>query len=211
MGKKKDLPILKICILGDKNVGKYSLGQQYAKGWIEPKDTNGAASAYCPTKTFEFEKKKFDVKVQICEVTENEEQLDNCDGLALVFSVTDKSSFTYVNTLFKQLREKFGKSSQNGAGETNGEVIGEQAESGLSIPVILIGNKVDDAKLERQVESDDAKSLCKELSCLNFFETAALCNADVPKAFNCLLSEVARRRMESEPEVTPSKSCCVIM
>ena len=41
MGKKKELPSIKVCIVGSKNVGKYSLGQQFAKGWIEPKDSNG--------------------------------------------------------------------------------------------------------------------------------------------------------------------------
>ena len=40
MGKKKDLPLIKVCVIGGEGVGKYSLSQQYAKGWIEPKETN---------------------------------------------------------------------------------------------------------------------------------------------------------------------------
>ena len=169
-----------------------------------------AESAFCPTKTVEFEGRKFEVTVQIITDMDNEEQLSNCDGLALVFSISDKSSFTYLNSLFKQLREKFGNSPQNGVHEQNGEIeIIEQTQQSLSIPVILIGNKIDDAKLERQVESDDAKSLSTKLSCIDFFETAALCNADVPKAFNCLLSEIARRK--PAPEIGSTNSCCVII
>jgi len=167
----------------------------------------GSASAYCPTKVVDVEGKKFEVKVQICSNTDNEEQLENCDGLAVVFSITDKSSFSYINTLFKQLREKFTSNQQNG----NGEIIPDKSNSGLSIPVVLIGNKVDEAKLSRAVELDDAKSLAQELSCVGVFETAAICNADVPKAFGCLVKEVAAQKKESTPEVQPTKACCVII
>ena len=171
----------------------------------------GSATAFCPTKVVEVEDKKFEVQVQICTNMDNEEQLDNCDGLALVFSITEKSSFTYLNTLSKQLREKFPSSPQNGVHEQSAEVIGDKSNSGLSIPVVLIGNKIDDAKLSRAVELDDAKALSQDLSCVGFFETAAICNADVPKAFGCLVTEVAARKQTNAPEVKPTKACCVII
>lgn len=40
MGKKKEIQSIKVCVIGGEGVGKYSLSQQFAKGWIEPKETN---------------------------------------------------------------------------------------------------------------------------------------------------------------------------
>ena len=40
MPKKKPAPEIKILVVGAKSVGKYSLGHQFAKGWISPR-TNG--------------------------------------------------------------------------------------------------------------------------------------------------------------------------
>ena len=40
MGKPKTFPKIKICVVGDKNVGKYALGQQFANGWIQPREDN---------------------------------------------------------------------------------------------------------------------------------------------------------------------------
>ena len=136
-----------------------------------------------------------------------------------MFSVTEKSTFTHVNALFKKLHEKFNDKPQNGVHKQDpdqtstdkpSEVI-EDANASLSVPVILVGNKVDDAKLSRQVETEEAKSLSEKLACCGFFETSAICNADVPKAFNTLLEEIVKRKGDDIPIEKSTNACCVII
>ena len=148
------------------------------------------------------------------------EQIKDCDGVVLVFSVTDKSSFTWATTAIEKLEEKFkGRPKENGLPDQNGDGGAQETnkkneqdgDNRNVIPVILVGNKVDDAKLSREVEEDSAKSLSEKFSCAGFFETAALCNADVPKAFNCLLSEIGENMKDPEEPIKPSNACCIIV
>ena len=147
----------------------------------------------------------------------------------LIYSVTDKASFDYVSTAYKVLSGKLSNASnlRNGIHAPNGKDKSQKPDSKpeetietptakpsgncrVNVPVILVGNKVDDAKLARDVEFETAKSLSEELLCIGTFETAAECNADVPKAFSCLLNEIANRKPDSG-KIKQTNACCVII
>nr|CAB3265350.1 ras-related protein Rab-10-like [Phallusia mammillata] len=184
---------------------------------------------------------KYEVKVSVCKdigQTENQDVKGN-DGAVLVYSVVDKKSLTYLKTVaFQKLHDSLGASDKTAAKDTNGTDVnqspqqqsagadgsgkeiaetptGQPDEVGLSVPVILVGNKVDDAKLSRAVESEDGEALSKELCCVGFYETAATCNANVPKAFERLLNEIVTQRLSVEDStdkpVKPTNACCVVM
>ena len=61
-----------------------------------------------------------------------------------------------------------------------------------SIPMIILGNKID---LERQVEKDEADDLAKRLSC-EYLETSAKTGENVEIAFE----KIARACLESSKE-----------
>lgn len=182
---------------------------------------------------------KYEVNVSVCKdiAAADVVTLKQYDGAVLVYSVVDKKSLTYLKTIaFQKLHEGLNApdksaSDKEAAGtdanqlnqqvgaEGNGQDIaetptGQPDDVGLSVPVILIGNKVDDAKLARAIETEDAEALSKELRCTGFFETAATCNAKVPEAFQALLEEIVTRKLNAEEDadkpVKPTNACCIL-
>jgi len=181
----------------------------------------------------------YDVRVLIYADLENSSEAPtDCDGIVIVYSVTDKDSFTFAKTqAFKKLHERLGavdRGQKNGTGDADGAAVDDSEKAqkvdtksvevaetptrqpegvGLRVPLLLVGNKVDEAQLARQVKTEEAEALSEELGCVGFYETAAICNANVPKAFQCVLDEIVKtKQTEHKPKDSSSRpSCCVII
>ena len=67
-----------------------------------------------------------------------------------------------------------------------------------SIPVIIIGNKID--LLEREIKTDEAKKYCKELG-FKYFETSAKTGENVNGTIKYLVKEVLKIRDENNRKV----------
>ncbi|XP_076818023.1 uncharacterized protein LOC143463438 [Clavelina lepadiformis] len=218
---KKSLPKLKIAVVGTSGVGKYSLSHQFANGWIAPRDSNEPGDN--PSKIVQLDTGKYDVKVLVFRDLDDE-RLKDCQGVMVVYSVVDKASFQLLKTtalqkLFENLGSKAEAPAENNDPEgarNDGQNPVETptrspATAGLSIPVVLVGNKVDEAEMSREIEQDIGNALSRDLSCVGFFETAATCNAEVPKAFRCLLEEMTKNLgVEKKKKKSSKKNCCII-
>ncbi|XP_076820944.1 ras-related protein Rap-1-like [Clavelina lepadiformis] len=216
---KKFLPRLKIAIVGTSGVGKYSLSHQFANGWIAPRDSNEPGDN--PSKIVQLDNGKYDLEVIVFRDLDDE-RLKDCQGVMVVYSVVDKASFQFLKTtalqkLFESLRSKSEDASNDPEGTRNDgqnpvkTPTRNPAPAGLSIPVVLVGNKVDEAELSREIEQDVGDALSRDLSCVGFFETAATCNVEVPKAFRCLLAEITKNLgVEKNKKQSFKKKCCII-
>jgi len=98
------------------------------------------------------------------------------DGLVLVYSITDRSSFNYVKQVWQHVQDLRGT-------------------HGKEVPMVLLGNKGDMVHL-RQVSSEEGEILAKDFDC-NFGEVAAADQVvEVAEAFHELCRDVhlARRK-----------------
>uniref|UniRef100_H2XUB9 Small monomeric GTPase n=1 Tax=Ciona intestinalis TaxID=7719 RepID=H2XUB9_CIOIN len=224
MGKSP--PSYKVLVVGSKNVGKYSLCQQFVKGWIAEKPGDDGPMK----KTVQINNTKVELEVIIHDV-EGKEEIGKCDGVILVYSIIDAASLTFVKSIaFQKLHVALGSRSNADPGNDKTED-GEttklrQADEGstkgvemptlhpeqvsLSVPVVLVGTKEDEAKLSRQVDLSDAETLSQELSCVGFFETAAPCNSNVAKAFECVAEDIVNKRANTVTPETKS-GCCIVL
>lgn len=156
-----------------------------------------------------------------------------------MYSLSDKSTFSCIrSSTFPTLHKKFGKnrgssnttdkpSHSEGVKQDNGQhqITDDVTESpngapgdvGLEFPVILVGNKVDEANLSRAVSTEEGEKLREELCCAGFFETSATCNENIVKAFNLLIQEIIKlnEKLENTPQKKSTgkslKACCVIV
>lgn len=219
-------------IVGGKGVGKYSFREQYVKGWIAPKDFE--APPVSNSKIEVIEDKKVEVTASFCSDLESPGESDfvGCNGVLILYNLSNKESFSYVKSkVFPILHQKFGKSTKKpqGASKTADETAqgkpeaenaaespnGQPEDIALEIPLILVGNKADEAKLSRAVQTEEGENLSRELSCIGFFETSATCNENISKSVNCLVAEMLKRSLPANREgetdkVKPSNACCVI-
>ena len=90
----------------------------------------------------------------------------NCNGVIVVYDVTDRDSFEKVKEWIESIKEN--------------------AEE--NIKVILIGNKID---LCKSVHTNEGRKLAKELK-ISFFETSAKENICVNQAIDTLVEVVIR-------------------
>lgn len=211
MGKKSKITKFQVVIFGAKKVGKYSLREQYVKGWIAPKDFNAPPGS--ESKVENLEKKKYEVAARVCGNVEDLEDTSSCNGIIMVYNISDESSIQYIkSTLFPGLKNKFDTKKESSSespdnAESNKE---ETVQNSLSVPIVLAGNKADEAKLSRAVSAEDGENLSRELGCSGFFETSATCNENISKVFGCLLKEMAQQAASTEVVKEKKKSRCTI-
>lgn len=212
MPKSKKTSSLHVAILGDKSVGKYSLREQFIKGWIAPKDFEAPPGP--TTKVLVINGKKVEISVSCHRDLQNSEtDISSCNGAILLYNISQKSSFEYVT----KEAVPFLQNVQNG-GETttptsDQENDGGQNATGTSIkmPLVLVGNKADEAKLSRNVKVEEGENLSGELGCVGFFETSATCNENVAKAFESLAQKMLEEFEKTAPmKQKKPKSKCII-
>lgn len=213
MPKKKKATNVHVVLVGGKGVGKYSLREQFLKGWIAPKDFQAPPGPN--GKALVIEKTKVEVTVSILkELNKEDEELRKCHGIILVYNISEKNSLEYVrNEAVPFLRDAL--PSKSDTDPANGEPSNTEGSASAAIekPVILVGNKADEAKLSRKVDENDGQKLSEEIKSLGFFETSATCNENVPKAFECLVKHALEKAVLDNPpkeKEKQKKSRCVI-
>jgi len=158
----------KIMLSGDANVGKTSLLERFAEGaftedYIPP--------AQDPSKTKVVTHNGAKVKVEVFDTCGQERfriltgtYYNQCNGILLVFDLTNPSTLERIPTWLKQAEHY----------TTPG------------IPKVLIGNKCD-LKAEVKVSKEEIQTLCAS-SNVKYFETSAKQNIGVEEAFLHLVS-----------------------
>ncbi|XP_077975463.1 uncharacterized protein LOC144431328 [Styela clava] len=208
MPKSKKVTALHVAILGDKSVGKYSLREQFIKGWIAPKDFEAPPGP--STKTLVVNGTKVKISVSCHHDLQNSD-ISSWNGVILLYNISQKNSLEYIPKEAVPCLQ----TSQNGDNTTvaeNGQ--GNETNNGeksIKLPTVLVGNKADEAKLSRNVEVDEGKKLSSELGCVGFFETSATCNENVTKSFETLIQKMLEDLAKIAPEKkTKPKSKCII-
>ncbi|ELP88073.1 rab7, putative [Entamoeba invadens IP1] len=178
--------LFKTILIGDSGVGKTSLINRYVNNQfsdvykatigsdflIKPVTVNGQTYTLQIWDTAGHERYS-------CVVTTFYRGSDCC---VLCFDVTNRESFNHL--------EKWKNDFIEGANLTNPG----------SVPIFVVGNKIDCDPNTREVSEEQAMEWCK-LHNHQYFETSALNASNVGDFFNALATEVVGRREEDqEPE-----------
>ena len=173
----------RLLIIGDAFVGKTSFLSMYANGIFN--------LAYLATTSLEFFRKDDEINNKIVRIelwdsagTEKFHSLTsgffrNAQGIMVMFDVTNPTSFENIRNWTESIKMHL-------SSELN------------SIPVIIIGNKID--LLEREIKTDEAKKYCKELG-FKYFETSAKTGENVNGTIKYLVKEVLKIRDENNRKV----------
>lgn len=194
--------LFKILIIGNSGVGKSALLECYMSGIFDPylQSTLGIE--------FKFKDIPIDgklVRMQLHDTAGQERfrsitssYYRNAQGIILVYDVTNKQSFTEIRTWYDNVKANC---------------------SGSNIPILLVGNKVDQPN--RVVTPEEGRGLAESLE-MDWAETSAKDALRVNKAFEVLgkriLKEMSPTRPTekpakpsvklSTPKPTPNNSCC---
>jgi len=198
----------KVLILGNSQVGKSSILNQFAEGVFSETITPTLGIDYKINQVAVGDKS---IKLQIWDtagqerfksITEN--FYKGAQGILLVFDLTDASSFANITTWLKNIYEKAGK----------------------NVVVCLVGNKLDLAKKfaedptkrDQLVREEDVNELIKQTG-FHYLQTSAKENINIKEAFQYIAQELMKRlEGKSKPSSsgtglggsgsTPKKSCC---
>ena len=114
----------------------------------------------------------FSLSFQDIESQTRQEQIQKADGVILVFSVTDRSSFNHLNKLKKCIIRSAKKDMDK-------------------LPAILLGNKADLCHL-RTITVSEGAQLAKELGCQYYEVSASDGSVEIVDAFHDLYREIYR-------------------
>lgn len=171
----------KILIVGGEKVGKSTLikTQLLNDAFFGNDDVDYSLSSYIKTKEINNRNKKDDdilknmYMLQLNECNNFDMDLNNIDGIALVYSVTDRFSLVEVTHFYYMLQE------------TNYE----------NIPICLIGLKSDVHGNRRKVSYNEGFRRSKELKC-QFYEISGRYNKGVNEAFEGLIKMIDKQKFK---------------
>ncbi|KAL7720852.1 Ras-related protein Rab-7b [Entamoeba marina] len=181
--------LFKTILIGDSGVGKTSLINRYVNNQfsdvykatigsdflIKPVTVNGNQYTLQIWDTAGHERYS-------CVVTTFYRGSDCC---ILVFDVTSRESFSHL--------EKW----------KNEFIEGANAANPASIPIYVVGNKIDCEPERREVSESQAREWCK-LNGHTYFETSAMSSQNVGDLFVTLAEEVVSKREEEDEPVKPN-------
>lgn len=102
----------------------------------------------------------------------------NAEGIMLVYSATDQKSFEQIKSLVEQV------------------ILAKEIDDLKLIPVILVANKID-LKNQRKVSTEEGQKYADEMG-IPFMELSAKTRVNIDEAFEKLVAEVRRTRLEEE-------------
>ncbi|XP_023345273.1 ras-related and estrogen-regulated growth inhibitor [Eurytemora carolleeae] len=182
--KKSSLSEVKLVILGAPGVGKSALTVRFlTKRYIGEYD-HQSDSRY----KHEIAVDGDPVIFEICDTSTKSavdlpaaELVSWADGLVLVYSITDRSSFTYLKQVFNHIQD----------------VRGVAQVKEKDVPMLILGNKGDMVHL-RQVSSEEGEILAKDFDC-NFLEVAAADQVnEIAESFYELCREISAVRRKNK-------------
>ena len=160
-------------LLGNSEVGKTSLIRRYTNGLFKEE--------YISTIGIDYDSKKeiiddINVQVKLWDTAGQERfraitpnNLRNAEGIMLVFDITNSDSFNALKDWLESIKTHFG-------------------EKNISIPIIIVGNKID-LEDKRDVEKDDANKFAQENN-YKYFETSAKTGEGVDNAVRELVRQI---------------------
>ena len=160
-------------LLGNSEVGKTSLIRRYTNGLFKEE--------YISTIGIDYDSKKeiiddINVQVKLWDTAGQERfraitpnNLRNAEGIMLVFDITNSDSFNGLKDWLESIKTHFG-------------------EKNISIPIIIVGNKID-LEDKRDVEKDDANKFAQENN-FKYFETSAKTGEGVDNAVRELVRQI---------------------
>eukprot|EP00668_Euglena_longa_P048101 GGOE01065162.1.p1 GENE.GGOE01065162.1~~GGOE01065162.1.p1 ORF type:complete len:227 (+),score=76.27 GGOE01065162.1:58-681(+) len=171
-------PLIKLLLIGESGVGKSCLMVRFAEDTF--------SESYLSTIGIDFKARDVDVGGQRCSLqvwdTAGQEQFRTitaafyrgAHGIALVYDVTNRSTFSNITYWMKQM-EKY---------------------AAEDVCKILIGNKEDLLDM-RMVKTSEGLAVAQQHRC-EFYETSAKSGLNVEKALTDLAREVKRRQDNTE-------------
>ena len=160
-------------LLGNSEVGKTCLIRRYTNGIFN--------EDYISTIGIDYDSKKeiiddINVQVKLWDTAGQERfraitpnNLRNAEGTMLVFDITNSDSFNALKDWLESIKTHFG-------------------EKNISIPIIIVGNKID-LEDKRDVEKDDANKFAQENN-YKYFETSAKTGEGVDNAVRELVRQI---------------------
>lgn len=179
--KKSTLSEVKLAVVGAPGVGKSALTVRFlTKRYIGEYDHH-SDTRYKNEISVDGDPVIFEI-CDVCPKGNDDlptaETLTWADGLVLVYSITDRTSFNYVKQIWQHVQDVRGK-------------------DGKEVPMVLLGNKGDMVHL-RQVSSEEGEILAKDFDC-NFSEVAAADQVvEVAESFHELCRDVHQARRKNK-------------
>jgi small GTP-binding protein len=168
--------IFKYIIIGDSGVGKSSILNTYMTNEFDP-HTNSTIGVEFYTKRLNIDDKK--IKIHMWDLAGQERfnsivktYYRNCNGVLLIFDLTNKNSFDHVNYWYNELYKMY---SLDNIDEYNPSIF-------------LIGNKNDIS--DRTVSTKDVEKMLFNKNITNYMECSAKTGDNINDIFNMLNNSV---------------------
>lgn len=172
--------LLKICLLGDKSVGKSTLINTLlkdSKNVTFKKQQNLIGVNFCNVKFSDIDEE--DIILQIWDIIDDERFTHiqqnyyvGADGGIIIYDITNKSSFESIVNYISEFR----KSKRN-----------------RQVPIILVGNKFD-LQESREISKTEASKLVVTRQMVGYIEFSALDSQNVIKVFESICRIIMRKK-----------------
>ena len=167
--------LIKLVIIGDSGVGKSNFLFKFIEGQFSPAHVATIGFDY-KSKVITLPKSKKKVKLQIWDTAGQEKYMSvnknlfqRVQGIVLMYDITKRESFERLNVWLNIIKQR-----------TN------------DIPIILVGNKLDDENNEecgRIVEYSEGEAFAKKNE-FQFLEASGLNGTNVDNIFNSISEEI---------------------
>ena len=196
--KNKKVKIINFLLVGNMAVGKTSIITKYMEGAIDPNHMSTVATDFTVVQkeNLQIDNQVVNVKAKIWDSPGQERfqtivqsAIKNTQGIMLIYSVTDPSSF---------------KDCEGWMGRINDE------QDLLTFPMFFVGNKID---LKRAVNKEDAEAFAKKYN-MKYFEISAQTGEGVKEVIDEFIVEVYKRGKDNNGKSLDKrnrrgkKSCC---
>ena len=168
---------IKILTLGNSKVGKSSFIYKYTENFFQLN--------YLSTQGIDYLRKVVELpngnkySVVFCDTAGQERfrsitlnVIKKCDGILLMYDITDKISFDSIHSWMEQIKDNKGE----------------------NYPIILCGNKCDLEK-ERVISKKEGEDLAKEYG-VHFYEISNLNGQNIENTVNDLISQIREQKLE---------------
>ena len=169
--------LIKLAIIGDSNVGKSNFLFKFIEGQFSPLHVATIGFDY-KSRVVTLPKSKKRVKLQIWDTAGQEKYMSinknlfqRVQGIILMYDITKRETFEHLETWINIIKQM-----------TN------------EIPIILVGNKVDqedNAENGRIVEYSEGEDFAREND-FDFFETSAMDGTNVNKVFITIAERIIK-------------------
>lgn len=168
------MSVVSISLLGDSTVGKTSIFHSYLDNTFieDTMSTSGIDS-----RQFNLEKNEEHYTIRLSDTAGQERYkamvksyYKNCQGILLVYDVTNQRSFENISNWLSDIYENASK----------------------DMPLILVGNKID---LKPVVQEEDGRKKAEECKC-DFYLVSAKSHENVKKAVDALIDQAIDQKIK---------------